>query len=295
MSTRKTFRLAESLRPVRLTERPRRSLHLTGVFHHRRSGSALKCLGLIEIFSGFRTVVYYSGGASRDHILNPPRQASACPSSSIPNITMGPDATWQKPVEDMAKAKELVFWLEKEAYLPSVLRYHLQLGVRHLVQPGRSGDGGCARQPLGRPAGAFKKSTKTSGSDSSRNPLINIIACTTLVLDQRKLPRVYDRGADLLLGRSGLSDKKRQPSPTPQTMSRPSSAAAARRSSTTSSSSPCYRGIYPLRRPTSGSSGTTSTGSSTRPPSPRSVRRLPRPEELHIHKLAMILTAAQSD
>lgn len=98
----------------------------------------------------------------------------------IPNITMGPDVvTWQKLVEDMAKAKELVFWPEKEAYLPMSCVTISSSEFGTLLNP-------ADREMVdvlvslwdGQP-GAFKKSTKTSGSDSIENPWINIIACTT--------------------------------------------------------------------------------------------------------------------
>lgn len=98
----------------------------------------------------------------------------------IPNITMGPDVvTWQKLVEDMAKSKELVFWPEKEAYLPMSCVTIASSEFGNLLNP-------ADREMVdvlvslwdGQP-GAFKKSTKTSGSDSIENPWINIIACTT--------------------------------------------------------------------------------------------------------------------
>lgn len=98
----------------------------------------------------------------------------------IPNVTFGPDVvTWQKLVEDMAKSKELVYWPEKECYLPmscvtlssSEFGTFLNPNDREMVDVLVSlWDG----QP-----GAFNKSTKTSGNDSIENPWINIIACTT--------------------------------------------------------------------------------------------------------------------
>lgn len=98
----------------------------------------------------------------------------------VPGITFGPDVvTWQKLVEDMAKAQELVYWPEKEVYLPMscVTLSSSEFGT--LLNP-------ADREMVdvlvslwdGQP-GAFKKSTKTSGSDAIENPWINIIACTT--------------------------------------------------------------------------------------------------------------------
>ena len=98
----------------------------------------------------------------------------------VPGITMGPDVvTWQKLVEDMAKSKELIYWPEKEAYLPMSCLTIASSEFGTLLNP-------ADREMVdvlvslwdGQP-GAFSKSTKTSGSDQIENPWINIIACTT--------------------------------------------------------------------------------------------------------------------
>lgn len=98
----------------------------------------------------------------------------------VPGITFGPDVvTWQKLVEDMAKSQELVYWPEKEVYLPMSCVTIASSEFGTLLNP-------ADREMVdvlvslwdGQP-GAFKKSTKTSGSDSIENPWINIIACTT--------------------------------------------------------------------------------------------------------------------
>lgn len=98
----------------------------------------------------------------------------------VPGITFGPDVvTWQKLVEDMGKAQELVYWPEKECYLPMSCVTLASSEFGNLLNP-------ADREMVdvlvslwdGQP-GAFKKSTKTSGSDSVENPWINIIACTT--------------------------------------------------------------------------------------------------------------------
>lgn len=98
----------------------------------------------------------------------------------VPGITFGPDVvTWQKLVEDMAKAQELVYWPEKECYLPMscVTLSSSEFGT--LLNPSdREMVDVLVSLWDGQP-GAFKKSTKTSGSDSIENPWINIIACTT--------------------------------------------------------------------------------------------------------------------
>jgi hypothetical protein len=98
----------------------------------------------------------------------------------VPGITFGPDVvTWQKLVEDMAKAQELVYWPEREMYLPMSCCTLSSSEFGTLLNP-------ADREMVdvlvslwdGQP-GAFKKSTKTSGSDCIENPWINIIACTT--------------------------------------------------------------------------------------------------------------------
>ena len=129
----------------------------------------------------------------------------------IPGITFGPDVvTWQKLVEDMSKAKELVFWPEKEAYLPmscitlssSEFGTFLNPNDREMVDVLVSlWDG----QP-----GAFNKSTKTSGNDSIENPWINIIACTTPAWIAGNFPEYMIGGGFTSRCIFVYADKKRQ-------------------------------------------------------------------------------------
>ena len=98
----------------------------------------------------------------------------------IPGINFGPDVvTWQKLVEDMGKANEMVYWPEKEMYLPMSCVTISSSEFGNLLDPSN-------REMVdvlvalwdGQP-GAFKKGTKSSGNDQIENPWINIIACTT--------------------------------------------------------------------------------------------------------------------
>ena len=98
----------------------------------------------------------------------------------VPGITFGPDVvTWQKLVEDMAKSKELVYWPSKELYLPMSCLTISSSEFGTLLNPqNREMVDVLVSLWDGQP-GAFNKATKTSGSDSVENPWINIIACTT--------------------------------------------------------------------------------------------------------------------
>lgn len=98
----------------------------------------------------------------------------------VPGINFGPDVvTWQKLVEDMAKANEMVYWPEKELYLPMSCVTISSSEFGTLLDPtNREMVDVLVSLWDGQP-GAFKKATKTSGSDSIENPWINIIACTT--------------------------------------------------------------------------------------------------------------------
>ena len=98
----------------------------------------------------------------------------------VPGITFGPDVvTWQKLVEDMAKAQELVYWPEKEGYLPMscVTLSSSEFGT--LLDPNDRDMVDVLVSLWDGQPGAFKKATKTSGSDQIENPWINIVACTT--------------------------------------------------------------------------------------------------------------------
>lgn len=98
----------------------------------------------------------------------------------INGIKFGPDVvTWQKLIEDMARSTEMVLDPTTGEYIPmSCLTIS-------------AGEFGTLLDPTDREMidvlvslwdgqkGVFQKSTKTSGSDAIENPWINIIACTT--------------------------------------------------------------------------------------------------------------------
>lgn len=98
----------------------------------------------------------------------------------VPGITFGPDVvTWQKLVEDMAKSKELVYWPAKECYLPMSCLTISSSEFGTLLNPANREMVDVLVSLWDGQAGAFNKATKTSGNDSIENPWINIIACTT--------------------------------------------------------------------------------------------------------------------
>lgn len=98
----------------------------------------------------------------------------------VPGINFGPDVvTWQKLVEDMAKANEMVYWPEKEIYLPMSCVTISSSEFGNLLDPSNREMVDVLVSLWDGQPGAFKKATKTSGNDSIENPWINIIACTT--------------------------------------------------------------------------------------------------------------------
>ena len=98
----------------------------------------------------------------------------------VPGINFGPDVvTWQKLVEDMAKANEMVYWPEKEVYLPMSCVTISSSEFGNLLDPTNRDMVDVLVSLWDGQPGAFKKSTKTSGNDQIENPWINIIACTT--------------------------------------------------------------------------------------------------------------------
>lgn len=98
----------------------------------------------------------------------------------VPGVNFGPDVvTWQKLVEDMAKAAEMVYWPEKELYLPMSCVTISSSEFGTLLDPNNREMVDVLVSLWDGQPGAFKKATKTSGSDSIENPWINIIACTT--------------------------------------------------------------------------------------------------------------------
>jgi hypothetical protein len=98
----------------------------------------------------------------------------------VPGISFGPDVvTWQKLVEDMAKSKELVYWPEREVYLPMSCITVASSEFGTLLDPNDREMVDVLVQLWDGQIGGFSKATKTCGSDDIENPWINIIACTT--------------------------------------------------------------------------------------------------------------------
>ena len=98
----------------------------------------------------------------------------------VPGVNFGPDVvTWQKLVEDMAKSAEMVYWPERELYLPMSCVTISSSEFGTLLDPNNREMVDVLVSLWDGQPGAFKKATKTSGSDSIENPWINIIACTT--------------------------------------------------------------------------------------------------------------------
>lgn len=98
----------------------------------------------------------------------------------VPGINFGPDVvTWQKLVEDMSKANEMVYWPEKETYLPMSCVTISSSEFGNLLDPSNREMVDVLVSLWDGQPGAFKKATKTSGNDQIENPWINIIACTT--------------------------------------------------------------------------------------------------------------------
>jgi len=98
----------------------------------------------------------------------------------IPGITFGPNVvTWQKLVTDMAAAKELVYWPEKELYLPMSCVTISSSEFGTFLDPTNRDMVDVLVDLWDGQVGSFDKATKFSGSDSIENPWINVIACTT--------------------------------------------------------------------------------------------------------------------
>lgn len=98
----------------------------------------------------------------------------------IKGINFGPNiCTWQKIIEDMGKANEMVLDKETGVYLPMscVTIASSELGT--FLNPQNKEMVDALVELWDGKAGAFKKATKSSGSDSIENPWINMIACTT--------------------------------------------------------------------------------------------------------------------
>lgn len=98
----------------------------------------------------------------------------------IPNINFGPNVvTWQKLVVDMAESKELVFWPEKEVYLPMSCITICSSELGTFLDPSNRDMVDVLVDLWDGQIGAFSKGTKGCGSDSIENPWINLIACVT--------------------------------------------------------------------------------------------------------------------
>lgn len=98
----------------------------------------------------------------------------------VPGVNFGPDVvTWQKLIEDMSKANEMVYWPEKEIYLPMSCVTISSSEFGNLLDPSNREMVDVLVSLWDGQPGAFKKATKTSGNDQIENPWINIIACTT--------------------------------------------------------------------------------------------------------------------
>jgi hypothetical protein len=87
--------------------------------------------------------------------------------------------TWQKLVEDMGKVKELILDPSTGEYLPMSCLTLTASEFGNLVKPTDTEMIDVLVHLWDGQKGTFKKGTKTSGNDSIENPWVNIIACTT--------------------------------------------------------------------------------------------------------------------
>jgi hypothetical protein len=98
----------------------------------------------------------------------------------LKGIHLGPDAiTWQRLVEYMAGTKEMVHWEEKGTYLTMSCATIAVGELGNFLNPQDKDMVNTLIALWDGQKGAFRKETKTSGSDSIINPWINILACTT--------------------------------------------------------------------------------------------------------------------
>lgn len=129
----------------------------------------------------------------------------------VPGINFGPDVvTWQKLVEDMGKANEMVYWPEKETYLPMSCVTISSSEFGNLLDPSNREMVDVLVSLWDGQPGAFKKSTKTSGNDQIENPWINIIACTTPAWISGNFPDYMIGGGFTSRCLFVYADKKRQ-------------------------------------------------------------------------------------
>jgi hypothetical protein len=98
----------------------------------------------------------------------------------VQGINFGPDVvTWQKLVEDMGKSKEQVLDITTGEYTPMSCLTISASEFGTLLNPQDREMTDVLVSLWDGQRGVFKKGTKTSGNDEIENPWINIIACTT--------------------------------------------------------------------------------------------------------------------
>jgi len=98
----------------------------------------------------------------------------------ISGVNFGPDVvTWQKLVEDMGKSTELILNPQNGEYIPMSCLTIAASEFGTLLNPADREMTDVLVSLWDGQKGTFKKSTKTSGNDAIENPWINIIACTT--------------------------------------------------------------------------------------------------------------------
>jgi hypothetical protein len=97
-----------------------------------------------------------------------------------PGIKFGPEVvTWQKLVEDMADAKEMIPLDEENSYLAMSCLTIASSEFGNFLDPNNRDMVDTLVNLWDAQRGTFKKSTKTSGTNEIENAWINVIACTT--------------------------------------------------------------------------------------------------------------------
>jgi len=98
----------------------------------------------------------------------------------VPGVKFGPDVvTWQALIETMGKASELVLNPATGEYLPMSALTISSSEFGTLLDPTDRGMVDALVSLWDGQKGVFTKITKSSGNDSIENPWLNIIACTT--------------------------------------------------------------------------------------------------------------------
>ena len=98
----------------------------------------------------------------------------------LDEIKFGPDVvTWQALVTEFTKAQELVLWPAKEEYLPMACLTIASGEFGNFLNPNDQDMVNTLITLWDGQAGKFSKITKMSGNDQIENPWINLIACTT--------------------------------------------------------------------------------------------------------------------